>query len=164
MLLPKQKGLFKNPEYWGFTKEEHDSAKPFNSQYTGFIFWVRLPLREPVEYKGKTVKKTVKGIHLMPYRITQNDVNNAVPKDKAGFGYKVYEDPGYVDYDKGSGNYHKLPEGRYQAVLYVEGTSPLGPGKNGFPDMYFPSKGKDLTALECIQNAINAIEEQRVIE
>ncbi len=159
-LSPKQKGLFKNPEYWGFTKEEHDRAKPFKTQYTGFIFWIRLPLREPVEYNGKTVK----GLHLMPYRITQDDVDKAEPKDKAGFGYKVYEDPGYVDYDKGSGNCHKLPEGRYQAVLCDKDASPWGPGKNGFPDMYFPAKGGDLTALKCIQNAINAIEEQRVIE
>ena len=107
------------------------------------------------------------------YRITANDMENAKPKDKCGkFNEVVKSNPSFVDYDEGSGNFHKVPDGNFQIVLLDTNASPDGPGKiedetTKNSDMYFPrpdEKYEDNSLEELIRREMKYLEEKEIKE
>lgn len=106
-----------------------------NNQYKE-IYWIRLYLLDKVIESLKDTKyEGATAIHIMPYCITAEDVENAEEKGKSGFAERK---AGHVDYDPDSGNFHKkikyenynIDDVYPQIVLvYKDGKKPFGPGK-----------------------------------
>ncbi len=152
-------------------------------QYAGFIYYYKVTFKEPVKIKngkdGKDVK-VIEGFHIMPYRINAEDMKKAEKQSKKKDFNKRVTDKNHkddnsqlVDYDEGSGNFHKVPDGEFQVVLLDENANPDGPGPNTYEnrsknkDMYFPRpdsknvhKGNDLE--QFIKEAMKYLKENEM--
>ena len=104
------------------------------SQYYGEIYWYHWTFSEEIIKKLNDKYIGVTGINIMPYRITKSTVVKAVDSEgkdeniRRSFKEKIKSNKEYCDFDKNSGNFHKVPDGEYQIVL-TEGSS--GPGWKG---------------------------------
>ena len=150
------------------------------SMYAGIIYYYKVIFKNPVKIKNdKDVKdvKVIKGFHIMPYRINAEDMEKAEKQSKKKDFNKRVTDKNHkddnsqlVDYDEGSGNFHKVPDGEFQVVLLDENANPDGPGPNTYEnrfdnkDMYFPRpdsknihKGNDLE--QFIKDAMEYLKE-----
>ena len=126
-----------------------------SSQYCGIIYYYKVIFKNPVKIKNdKDVKdvKVIKGFHIMPYRINAEDMEKAEKQSKKKDFNKRVTDKNHkdynsqlVDYDEGSGNFHKVPDGEFQVVLLDTTAKPDGPGKINDDErtknsyMYFPN-------------------------
>lgn len=131
------------------------------NQYSN-ILWYKWKIKNTFDKKNlkEEYRNKITGIHIMPYRINSEDVYNAVLKSPDKVGRNITEDfklknkaenkfdqidfkknPGYVDYDPISANFHKQPSMNYQIVL-IQGPGPgwqenkIGYIKSGW---YFPN-------------------------
>lgn len=109
IILPAGSGIFKY------------KTRMMSSQYTNEIYWAKIKFSEKTIEKLNGQYMDVTGIHIMPYTITKNTIENAVNSMKKNFGIEIEKNQSYCDYDSRSGNFHKLPDGRYQVVLTVGG-------------------------------------------
>ncbi len=111
-----------------------DGSRLGRFQYSGEIYWHHWSFSEEIIKKLNDKYIGVTGFNIMPYRITKSIVVKAVDsgeKDeniKRSFKEKIKSNKEYCDFDKNSGNFHKLPDRECQIVL-TEGSS--GPGWKG---------------------------------
>ena len=145
-----------------------------DSMYAGFIYYYKVTFKKTVTLENGRV---IKGFHIMPYRINAEDMEKAEKQSKKKDFNKRVTDKNHkddnsqlVDYDEGSGNFHKVPDGEFQVVLLDENANPDGPGPNTYEnrsknkDMYFPRpdsknvhKGNDLE--QFIKDAMDYLKE-----
>ena len=150
------------------------------SMYAGVIYYYKVTFKEPVKIKNGKDVKVIKGFHIMPYRINAEDMEKAEKQSKKKDFNKRVTDKNHkdynsqlVDYDEGSGNFHKVPDGEFQVVLLDENANPDGPGPNPYEnrfenkDMYFPRpdsknvhKGNDLE--QFIKEAMKYLKENEM--
>lgn len=141
-------------------------------QYANAIYWYKLMLSDEAKTSLNPGYKDITGIHIMPYRITENDVNIAIRDNQKiltmegttnSFNIISIYNPDFVNFDKTSANFHKVPDGNYQVVLVI-GSGPRW--KNGEfdeniekleqvkTDFYFPGicseNEKDITDSDGI--------------
>lgn len=135
------------------------------SQYAGIIYYYKVTFKKTVTLEnGSENDRVIKGFHIMPYRINAEDMEKAEEQSEEKDFNKRVTDKSHkdynsqlVDYDEGSGNFHKVPDGEFQVVLLDTTAKPDGPGPNTYEnrfdnkDMYFPHpnsknvhKGNDL--------------------
>lgn len=102
----------------------------------GTLFWVSHFFEKPQILKKD---EEVVGIQIRPYRITEKDIQNADPKSAKKLDDR---DPGYVDFDSKSGNFHKRfdpeQELEFQVILLKDCRNGGSPGK---PKEEFGEKG-----------------------
>ena len=92
-----------------------------SSQYSQCVFWYKLAFCKEAINNLQEDYKDVRGIHIMPYTITEEDIKKAVKKDLIKF---CCAENDYIDFDGGSGNFHKFASPktvRYQVVLIRKG-------------------------------------------
>ena len=126
---------------------DFSKRKPGQGQYSGVIFWYKWAFSSDIIDKLKERNIDIKGINIMPYRITKAVVEKAANKDADNakkFNEEIIPNPEYCDYDPKSGNFHMKPNGQYQVVL-VGG---LGPGWKG---------GKSIIESENIDDRLKKI-------
>ena len=139
-----------------------------DSMYAGFIYYYKVTFKKTVTLENGRV---IKGFHIMPYRINAEDMEKAEKScQDRRFNEIINSDSSFVNYDEGSGNFHKVPDGEFQVVLLDENANPDGPGPNTYEnrsknkDMYFPRpdsknvhKGNDLE--QFIKDAMDYLKE-----
>lgn len=131
-------------------------------QYRG-LFWWTCSFKEEAKYLLKDKYKIYDRFLIMPYRFGQDDVVKAKLDQKAkrppikfdiekgGLFYdEMIKNPSFVNFDGGTGNFHKKPDLKYQIVLVDPSTAEKyhdGPGHDNEADtiikairndMYFP--------------------------
>lgn len=115
--------------------DSHSSGKK-GSQYEG-LHWIRCKFNTEVQSEYVTIY----GFHIMPYSIKKEDIENngtlKIVKNVTGEKKFNESDDDFTDYDLGSGNMHKKPDGTYQIVLITDKVKPYGPGwsDNGAPNI-----------------------------
>ena len=117
------------------------------SMYAGVIYYYKVIFKKTVTLENDSENdRVIKGFHIMPYRINAEDIKKA---EKSRQDRRINEfiksDSSFVNYDKGSGNFHKVPDGEFQVVLLDTTAKPDGPGEIKNDDkrdknynMYFP--------------------------
>ena len=139
------------------------------SMYAGFIYYYKVTFKKTVTLENGRV---IKGFHIMPYRINAEDMEKAEKScQDRRFNEIINSDSSFVNYDEGSGNFHKVPDGEFQVVLLDTTAKPDGPGeiknddkKDKNYNMYFPRpdsknvhKGNDLE--QFIKDAMEYLKE-----
>lgn len=147
-----------------------------NNQYRE-IHWIRVRISANITRKQGF--ESVESIHIMPYRISREDIENAVcmNENKKSFNEMNAD---FVDYDPRSGNFHKRmnEENKIQIVLIQQKKgSPKGPGwasetsqitKDGHNvkcDWYFPNicdKNNDDSLEKLLKNVFDTILQDEV--
>lgn len=123
--------------------------KTGHGQYSGVIFWYKWAFSSDIIDKLKERNIDIKGINIMPYRITKAVVEKAANKDADNakkFNEEIIPNPEYCDYDPTTGNFHMKPNGKYQVVLVGGG----GPGWKG---------GKSIIESENIDDRLKKIKD-----
>ena len=118
-------------------------------QYSGVIFWYKWTFSPEIINALSERYIDITGIHIMPYRITKDDVVKAANKAKKNakkFNEAILQNPEYCDYDPTTGNFHMKPNGKYQVVLVCG----RGPGWKG---------GKSIIESENIDDRLKKIKD-----
>ena len=117
------------------------------SRYLGKVFIYVLELKEAVLYspdEEKIPKKWVKKIHIRPYKINLGD---KITKRGMGTGFSG------IDYDKGSGNFHKLvkldEKIEFQVVLVA---NKYENGEKVGDEAYCPGVPLDVKVLDVLDD------------
>lgn len=120
-------------------------------QYASVIFWWHWSFSDEFKkvYFPESLEK-VEGINIVPYRFSEGDITCPFLNKDHCFREECLKDTSYVDYDKKTGNYHKIPDGVFQVVIT---RGPSGPTfiPNKTPgtleatrvDHYFPAINED---------------------
>ena len=141
--------------FWGITREELQSVvrqkKPsafkyeqhkLTSQYKDVVYWAKLSLSNHAVSKMNDQFRDITCLHIMPYTITKDTVDQAEITNK--FSDKIKTNPNLCDFDSKSGNFHKKPNGYYQVVLSIGG-GPLWKG------------GKSIVQTESLEDKLSKI-------
>ena len=128
----------------------------YPNQYYGVIFWWKWKFKKPIEYGNILVD----GVHIVPYRFRDAELLDAKPNNFRKFNFEILTQKNfsYIDHDKNSNNYHKIPTGEPQVVLFEKGKG--GPGNTSNKQMYFPALDdyeNDYKVEELIEMALNAL-------
>ena len=97
------------------------------TQYSGCVYWIHVDIKDVSRLKSEYGNVT--GFNIMPYQITRDVVNRAVPSNPDL--HKFCEQPdGFCDFDVESGNFHvKTNDINLQIVLTERNSSPLWNGE-----------------------------------
>lgn len=160
-LIVSENNLFDNMTCCWFTKAKDNkiqSRTPSKSQYSNAVYWFGFHFKDGIVSKKEKYKSVI-GIHIMPYCITEDDVKKAVKSCPSSHRFNE-QDNDFIDLDDSTFNIHKYPDPkklRFQVVLVQkngEGTnSKYGPGKNskGNNIDFFADDTSHEQRLDCVK-------------
>ena len=109
-----------------------------HGKFLSVLYWYALELNKPKKLDGEYVDK----LYIMPYRIKQDDVDNAINVENAK---KVFNEKGervFPTADTTTGNFQKLPDMEFQIVFIQHET--VVKGHAGPGEMTEYNEGDDL--------------------